>query len=451
MTNDKGPLTIHAAAAAMRAGTLTPVDLLDQCLARIDRYESLVRAWVVIDRDGARRQAERLTDELMRGQVRGPLHGIPVGVKDIIDVFDLPTGCGSKLWAKSIARQDATCVQRLRAAGAVILGKTVTTAYAYLDPPVTRNPWDPTRTPGGSSSGSAAAVACGMCLAALGTQTVGSLTRPASFCGVYSFKPSKWRVDDDGVLPLSPTLDHVGFMARCVDDLAIVANAVTDDAPDFRAAVAESRDPHRSGIEFVPGEDVLERADSAMRAAFNRVTGCAPEGARWEPVALPPEFSGIPQSLRAILAVEAAQVHGERLDRHPDDYPPIIRSLIDEGRGVPATTYAEALRHHRSAGSAADRFLYYTRGVMLTPATLGVAPDRSTTGDAYFNAPWSYTGRPTISIPIEHAEGGMPLAVQLAGGGDQLPLFQAAAWLERQLGFDMRLPPTPDELASREW
>src|SRR6266478_460549 len=139
MTNDNGPVTIHEAAAAMRAGTLTPVDLLDQCLARIDIYEPSVRAWVVIDRGGAHEQAERLTDELKRGQVRGPLHGIPVGIKDIIDVFDLPTGCGSKLWANSIARQDATCVSRLRAAGAIILGKTVTTAYAYLDPPVTRN------------------------------------------------------------------------------------------------------------------------------------------------------------------------------------------------------------------------------------------------------------------------------------------------------------------------
>src|SRR5262245_22265620 len=157
MTNDQGLLTIHEAAAAIRAGSLTPVELLDQCLARVERYESLVRAWALLDRDGAREQAERLTAELKRGQDRGPLHGIPIGVKDIIDVFDLPTGCGSALWANSVARQDATVVKWLRQAGAVILGKTVTTAYAFLDPPVTRNPWDPSRTPGGSSSGSAVA------------------------------------------------------------------------------------------------------------------------------------------------------------------------------------------------------------------------------------------------------------------------------------------------------
>src|SRR5439155_24092213 len=167
---------------------------LEQCLARIDRYEPKVRAWVFIDRERARQDGERLTTELKAGQDRGPLHGIPVGIKDIIDVFDMPTACGSKRWAQSYARRDATCVERLRQAGAVIMGKTVTTAYASFDPPPTRNPWNLERTPGGSSSGSAAAVACGMCLGALASQTGGSITRPASYCGVYSLKPTYGRV-----------------------------------------------------------------------------------------------------------------------------------------------------------------------------------------------------------------------------------------------------------------
>src|SRR5439155_20667994 len=178
---------------------------LEQCLARIDRYEPKVRAWVFIDRERARQDAERLTTELKAGQNRGPLHGIPVGIKDIIDVFDMPTGCGSKLWANSYARRDATCVERLRQAGAVIIGKTVTTAFASFDPPITRNPWNLDRTPGGSSSGSAAAVACGMCLGALASQTGGSITRPASYCGVYSLKPTYGRVSADGVMPLAPS------------------------------------------------------------------------------------------------------------------------------------------------------------------------------------------------------------------------------------------------------
>src|SRR5262245_33716350 len=216
------PMTITDAAGFTRRGELTPSDLLEQCLARIDRYEDRVGAWVYLDRDGAREQAARLTAELKQNNYRGPLHGIPIGVKDIFDVFDMPTGCGSKRWANSYARRDATVVERLRQAGAVIMGKTVTTAFASFDPPVTRNPWNLDRTPGGSSSGSAAAVACGMCLGALASQTGGSITRPASYCGVYSLKPTYGRVSVDGVLPLAPSLDHIGVMANCVRDLAIL-------------------------------------------------------------------------------------------------------------------------------------------------------------------------------------------------------------------------------------
>ena len=162
-------LSIHAAAEQIRSGQLSPVDLVEGCLANLDRLEERVAAWVLVDRAGARVEAERLAAEVKRGQWRGPLHGIPVGIKDIFDVFDWPTAAGSRLWAQSVARRDATAVERLRHAGAVLLGKTVTTAYASFDPPPTRNPWHGERTPGGSSSGSAAAVACGMCLAALGS------------------------------------------------------------------------------------------------------------------------------------------------------------------------------------------------------------------------------------------------------------------------------------------
>src|SRR5438874_4144316 len=218
--------TIHEAAADIRAGRLSPVDLLESCLGRIDRYEDRIRAWVLVDRDGARAEAKRLTDELKRGQYRGPLHGIPVGIKDIFDVFDWPTAAGSRLWANSIARQDATVVRKLREAGAVFVGKTVTTQYASFDPPPTRNPWNPQRTPGGSSSGSAAAVAMGMCLGALGSQTGGSIARPASYCGVAGCKPAYGRVSCRGVVPLAASMDHPGPIAPCVRDLAVVLQAI---------------------------------------------------------------------------------------------------------------------------------------------------------------------------------------------------------------------------------
>src|SRR6516165_2629536 len=214
--------TIHEAADAIRQKKITPIELVEQCLANIDRWEEHIHAWVFVDREGALEEAKRLTDELARGQYRGPLHGIPIGVKDIFDVFDWPTAAGSKLWANSIARQDADVVRQLRQAGCIFLGKTVTTQYASFDPPVTKNPWNLSRTPGGSSSGSAAAVATGMCLGALGSQTGGSITRPASYCGVAGCKPTYRYLPLDGIMPLAHSMDHPGPMAQNVMDLALM-------------------------------------------------------------------------------------------------------------------------------------------------------------------------------------------------------------------------------------
>src|SRR6266540_2840587 len=224
-------LSLHAAAEDIRQGRRSPIDILEACLRQIDRYESHVRAWVLLDRDGARAEVERLTRELRQGNYRGPLHGIPIGIKDIFDVFDWPTAAGSRLWKQSVARQDATVVRRLREAGAVLIGKTVTTQYASFDPPPTRNPWHPGRTPGGSSSGSAAALACGMCLGALGSQTGGSITRPASYCGVAGCKPTYARVSCHGVVPLAPSMDHPGPLATCVRDLAILLQVIAGPDP----------------------------------------------------------------------------------------------------------------------------------------------------------------------------------------------------------------------------
>src|SRR5437868_4704303 len=223
--------TIHEAAAALRAGKATPLELVDMCLANVDRCEGRVHAWVFLERDYARDEARRLGKELSQGKDRGPLHGIPIAVKDIFDVFDWPTAAGSKLWENSIARQDCEVVRRLRSAGAIFLGKTVTTQYASFDPPVTRNPWNLERTPGGSSSGSAAALATGMCLGALGSQTGGSITRPASYCGVAGCKPTYGRVSAHGILPLAVSMDHPGPMARSVHDLAILLQTVAGADP----------------------------------------------------------------------------------------------------------------------------------------------------------------------------------------------------------------------------
>ncbi len=443
------PQTIHEAVAALRTGRLASVDLVDQCLERIDRHDAQVRAWVLVDRAGARAQAQRLDEEARRGQWRGPLHGIPIGIKDIYDVFDQPTAAGSLRWAQAIARQDAVVVRRLRQAGTVLLGKTVTTAYASFDPPPTRNPWNPGRTPGGSSSGSAAALACGMCLGALGSQTGGSITRPASFCGVTGCKPTYGLLSLAGVVPLAPTLDHPGPMARCVRDLVLLLQAMSGPdpgwapryrpVPDWSAALDAGLPSPRLGV--VNGL-FHDRADPAMRALMTRVRGAlTAAGAVVEERALPASFAEVLSRHRIIMAVEAAQFHEPRLRAHPEDYGPNITALLREGLACPAPEYARCLQH-RAVLIEELQATFAGIHALLVPAALGPAPDASTTGDPAFNSPWSYTGLPTVTFPAGFSADGLPLGLQLVGSAwNEKGLFSAATWCEEVLGFAPGEPP----------
>jgi aspartyl-tRNA(Asn)/glutamyl-tRNA(Gln) amidotransferase subunit A len=442
--------TIHAAAEEIRQSRLSPLDLLDACLAQIDRHEGRVHAWVMIDRQGARADAERLAQELRRGERRGPLHGIPLAIKDIFDVFDWPTTAGSKLWAQSVARRDATVVERLRRAGAVFLGKTVTTAYASFDPPVTRNPWDLSRTPGGSSSGSAAALACGMCLGALGSQTGGSITRPASYCGVTGCKPTYGRVSGDGVVPLAPSMDHPGPMGRCVRDLAIILQSIA--GPDVRDVACS----HRPVPLMNPGHDeglpaprlgrlwglFEQRAEAAVNSMMDQVSqALRGRGATVTDITLPAGFAEVIARHRTIMAVEAAQYHGERLWRHGDDYPPKIRGLLEEGLACPAAEYARCKEYQRQLTS--ETLACFTGiDALLCAATTSPAPDAATTGDPAFNSPWSLTGLPTVSIPAGKSPEGLPLGIQLVGPAwAEAELFQVAAWCEKTLAVKLGEPP----------
>jgi aspartyl-tRNA(Asn)/glutamyl-tRNA(Gln) amidotransferase subunit A len=443
--------TIHAAAADIRAGGLSPVDLLESCLERIDRFEERIRAWVLVDREGARAEAKRLTDELKRGQYRGPLHGIPIGIKDIFDVFDWPTAAGSRLWANSIARQDATVVRRLREAGAVLVGKTVTTQYASFDPPPTRNPWNLERTPGGSSSGSAAAVAVGMCLGALGSQTGGSITRPASYCGVAGCKPTYGRVSCHGAVPLAHSMDHPGPMARCVRDLAIILQAISGpdasyigdaepaDIPDVTAKLARPLSAPRIGVVRGLFED---KADSCVRGMMDQALRTLRQRhAMIFDVALPASFSEVLERHRIVMAVEAAEFHESRLRKHPEDYGPNITKLLEEGISCPAPMYARTKAHQRRLQDEVAS-CFGDVEVLICPATTTPAPEKGTTGDPAFNSPWSYTGLPSVSFPVGVSESGLPLAIQLVGTrfGEER-LFEAAAWCEEVFAGCMPEPP----------
>jgi aspartyl-tRNA(Asn)/glutamyl-tRNA(Gln) amidotransferase subunit A len=460
--------TILTAADQIRKGELAPLDLLDDCLKQIDRYEPRVHAWVLIDRDGARRQAEHLTEELRQGRWRGPLHGIPLAIKDIFDVFDWPTAAGSRLWATSIPRRDATVVQRLRDAGAVFVGKTVTTQYASFDPPCTCNPWNPQRTPGGSSSGSAAALACGMCLGALGSQTGGSISRPAAYCGVTGLKPTYGRVSCDGVVPLAASMDHPGPMGRCIRDLAILLQVIagpdsrdltcsTQPVPDFQglmmpfdrllANVPRPLESPLSRLWPAPRlgrlhglfDDQAEPATLAMMEAVTDVL--RQEGAQVTDVVLPASFSRVTTSHRTIMAVEAAAFHQARLEKHPEDYEPKIRGLLEEGLVTPAPPYARCKDHQKQL---AREMLacFKSASVLLCPATPGPAPEGTTTGDPVFNSPWSFTGYPTVTLPTGRFSDGLPLGLQLVGPPwREAELLAAAAWCEEALGVEKREPP----------
>lgn len=412
----------------LQAGELTSVDLVERCLTRIDEREPHLRAWVVVDREAALRQAA-VCDRLRKsGGLAGPLLGIPVGIKDIIDVAGFSTAAGSRRLASApAAPDDAPLVANLRRAGAIILGKTVTTQFACFDPPDTRNPWDSDRTPGGSSSGSAAAVASGMCPAALGTQTGGSITRPASYCGIAGLKPTFGRISTKGVFPVSAHLDHPGPMARGVRDLVLLMDGLCG-TDEFAAALHRPAGPVRIGRIAAPFDEFV--CEELQRYVDRTCELWQQSGAELVSVALPKEFAEVAAHHRRIMSAEAAAVHCGSIAAHPDDYLPAVRSLVEEGLAVSATDYILSRRHQESLKQLMPR-CFDGVDALVCAATTGPAPDRSTTGDPACNAPWSYTGLPAASFPIGRAADGLPLAIQLIGppGGDAA-LLAVAAWCE---------------------
>ena len=439
-------LSAVEAAAAIRTGQLSAVALVESCLERIDACESKVQAWVTVDRPGALEAARGLDAEARAGRFRGALHGVPVGLKDIIHAAGLKTTSGARGFADTVPTEDARCVARLREAGAIILGKLQTTEFAFSDPAVTRNPWNPDRTPGGSSAGSAAAVAARMVPAALGSQTVGSVLRPAAFCGVVGLKPTYGRVSRRGVVPLAWSLDHVGIFARTVADAAVLVSVLSahDPAdpgsaalppPDVAVAVAgvPARPPRLGLI----GEPFLARATPEARSHLDDVARTLEaRGARVEPVSLPPLMARVYAAVIAVSRTEVGAIHGDSHRRQADAYRPRIRAGIELGQCIPADVYLRAQRIRRQARQDLAPLLARYDALVM-PSALGPAPDRSTTGDAGFNGPWTGLGVPTVSLPSGLAPDGLPLGTQLIGAPFGEPrLLGAARWVEAVLGFD---------------
>ena len=431
--------TIEEARRLMRQKDLTPLDLVEHCLGRIAQFEDRIHAWVLVDAEGTRKEARRQTDMLARGETIGPLHGIPIGIKDIIDVAGWQTKCGSKLRENvAPAEKDATVVANLRKAGAIILGKTVTTEFACFDPPPTRNPWNLNHTPGGSSSGSAAAVAMEMCMAALGTQTGGSIIRPAAYCGVCGFKPSASWATLAGIMPLTLHLDHAGPMAKCIADLSIVAQAALD--PDqMWCSTREDGSPFR----FAVCQDYFRQNSAAdvwlaFETALSQIHAKSCVIAKVE---LPPGFELVHSLHRRIMAAEAASIHRREYSMRHAEYSTSVSRLIDEGLALNAVDYAEALFHRNHFWRDFWRWIYPTDDqrydAVLIPATPATAPTTETTGDPKFNLPWSYAGVPAATIPIGASESGLPIGMQLIGG-DEMDTLDAARFCEQVIEWDER-------------
>jgi aspartyl-tRNA(Asn)/glutamyl-tRNA(Gln) amidotransferase subunit A len=426
-------LGLRAAADAVRSGAVSPVELAEACLARIRALDGAIRAWAHVDENGALAIARERLAETRAGRLRGPLHGVPVGVKDIVDVAGMPTTGGAKPFAHTRPTVDAPAVARLRAAGAIILGKTVTTEFAYRDPAPTRNPWNQAHTPGGSSAGSAAALAARMAPLAIGSQTVGSVLRPAAYCGVVGFKGTHGLTPVAGVIPLAWSLDHVGVLTRSVVDAALAMSVLAGRALEPQTVSAPR-------IALAP--ELLERASPDAAAHLQAVADALVRaGATVSKVELPASFRGIHAAGLTVLEVEAAAYHAPAFARHADDYSREMRSLIETGLRHAATAYVNANRA-RLAFRDDVMPLLEAHDALLSPTAPSPAPaGLGSTGDGSFCAPWSNAGVPAISLPSGVAASGLPHAIQLVqAAGAEARLLGVAAWCEKALAFSQAPP-----------
>ena len=430
-------LSIAEASEAIKRGEITPSELLESHLKRIERNEHDIQAWVTVDKDGARDVAARLTKESEQGQIRGPLHGIPVGVKDIFYTAGLKTTMGSPIYSEFVPAKDSAVVSALREAGAVIVGKTETTDFACTDPAATRNPWNLQHTPGGSSSGSAAAVSSGMCPLALGSQTGGSIIRPAAFCGVVGMKPTYDILSREGVYPLAWSLDHVGFFVRSVRDASLVLGALTgNEMPSMETSLAE---PPRIGLLRGFFQDY---ADELVWEGFmDSVDELREAGAQVVETPLPDSFNVVHAAHRLIMSSEAASVHQDNFRSRLGDYRRKLRGLITSGLLVPTSAY---LRAQRIRGLFIEEVRRTLKGLdcLITPsAPTPALHGLESTGDAAFNSPWSLTGFPSITVPSALTKDGLPLGVQLINlPYQEKALLRTALWCEEALGSNLWPP-----------
>ena len=429
------------ARAAIERGLLSSQELVAACFARIDELEESIGAWAHLDRDLAMAQARAADEFRRRGLELGPLHGLPVGIKDIIDTADYPTERGTVLHQGRRPMQDASLVSLLKEAGAIIIGKTVSTELAVFSPGKTRNPHNPAHTPGGSSSGSAAAVSAAMVALAVGTQTNGSIIRPASYCGVYGFKPSFGRISRHGVLQQSPPLDTVGVFARSLEDLALIADvlmrydaqdsAMTPIAPPCISKVLAQEVPAEQHFAFVRSP-VWDQVDQVTKDGLRELIEAvnASQEKTVDILDLPATFAGLHEDHRRVMEADLARNFAAEYDTGKAELSAVLCEMIERGQQVSASGYDEALAKMQDYGLLLEE-IFDEYDAILTPATPGPAPmGLDATGSPVMNTIWTFCGTPALNVPLLQSPEGLPIGVQMVGAkGDDARLFRSTRWL----------------------
>lgn len=428
MTDDLCKMDALSCAQAIAGKRIAPDELIAACLVRIEEREESIGAWQFLDQDIINAQLKRL--ELVPEDERGPLHGIPVGVKDVYDTADMPTAYGSQIYQDNRPPWDAASVALLRAAGAVILGKTVSTEFAYWKAGKTRNPHNKSRTPGGSSSGSSASVADFMVPLATGSQTVASTMRPAAYCGVVGYKPSFGRVSVAGIKALAGSLDTVGVFARSVSDAALIAG-VMGKRPDWFAREGKTTTPV---LRLARTSDWTHATSEAVSAVEQTANSLMADGASITNVEIGGIFTSLSDVQNTVLAFEAAREFSSEWNNHRDQLSPQITELIEEGLAITPDKYETALNDRERSIASLDE-LFGDADVLLAPSAAGEAPPiEDGTGDPIMSRAWTLMGLPSISLPCGVGPSGLPLGLQIAARpGKDTELIAAARWIEERL------------------
>ncbi len=442
MMNDAYKLSATEALALLNAGKLTSVALVKSCLAQITATDEAIGAWAYLDPEAALAQASECDRIRKAGLATGPLHGIPVGLKDIIDTADMPTACGTAIFADRQTSQDARLVELLRDAGAVIMGKTVTTELAFVHPNETRNPHNPEHSPGGSSSGSAAAVAAHHVPLAIGTQTNGSVIRPASFCGTFGFKPTRGVISRTGLLQTSKSLDQVGCFGRTLLDVALLTDAIAGyDGRDITSFARPRPAMAQGAAQTAPVPPALvwfdlpfnDRLSEAAREGMDTVLDIlGPRVTRMKPA---DSLSNLVAVQARIHEYEICKQQAEVFETRWDDISDTLKAVITRARQITLAEYEDALAVKTSAEAFFHDF-FTEYDAIVAPAAAGEAPrfDAGDTGDPIFCTLWTLAGLPCVTLPLLVGETGLPIGVQVIGPREKDDrLLRTAHWLQTHL------------------